>query len=49
MKGEGLVKETGKKKQGGKGGFMGEIEQGDRERKRKGKGLSKREGEVEVF
>ena len=49
MEGEGLVRERGKKKQGEKSGFMGEIEQGDRERKRKRKGFSKREGEVVVF
>ena len=49
MEGERLVRERGKKKQGEKGGFVGEIEQGDRERKRKGKGFSRREGEVGLF
>ena len=29
--GEGLVRERGKKKQGEKGGFVGEIEQGEEE------------------
>ena len=49
MEGERLVRERGKKKQGKKGGFVGEIELGDRERKRKGKGFSRREGEVGLF
>ena len=49
MEGEGLVRERRKKKKWEKGGLMGEIEQGDRERKRKGNGFSKREREVEVF
>ena len=49
MEGEGLVRERGKKKQGEKGEFVGEIDQGDRERKGKGKGFSKRKGEVGLF
>ena len=45
MEGEGLVGERGKKKQGEKGGFVGEIEHGDSERKR----FSEKEGEVGCF